>query len=579
MAVTILGIIQHRRGIKADLPVKLEEGELGFCVDTRELFIGNTPAQGGNTQIFTDAVDVVTLAQYQFLSDTQVTSQTGTSMNQPIIRSLQAQLDDAWVNVKAYGAKGDGITDDTVAINRAIEDLYTKQLTTSENVRQARKTVWFPAGRYLVTDTILLYPEVHLQGENYQNTQLFQALHSPSKLCLLRLTDSLGQTGAALGDNSAQLPMNQSVCDLNLHVQNATQIVLLERPNQIEFCNCWFSSAWVGPTVTPGTEVTGVTIQSLGTFVYGDVWLNNCKFTNMEWAMYCDQHIQNIHILNTSFNNLYLGVITSGSPGPLHVKVQNCVFDLIEQQAIKVMSTSHVSSLHNTYLDVNGGGASILWALTTSICSSVNDQFENIPSITDLGTNNLILNAQQNNLTSTDSLSSQQVDVTTTSTNAVHYVAILANASGINTVQTAALLSFNPSTNQLGIGTATPTYNLHVVGNARVTGDLITASRYRNIRVPTGITPYTDTMQAADDVIVIRTATDTVQVNLPVGINGRTLVIKDGENNASVNNITIQPIGSDAVGTGAAGASYVINTNSGSVTLIFDGVLNIWHLI
>ena len=543
MAVTILGIIQHRRGIKADLPVKLEEGELGFCVDTRELFIGNTPAQGGNTQIFTDAVDVVTLAQYQFLSDTQVTSQTGMSMNQPIIRSLQAQLDDAWVNVKAYGAQGDGITDDTVAINRAIEDLYTKQLTTSENVRQARKTVWFPAGRYLVTDPILLYPEVHLQGENYQNTQLFQANHTPSKLCLLRLTDSLGQTGAALGDNSAQLPVNQSVCDMNLHVQNATQIVLLERPNQIEFINCWFSSAWVGPTVTPGTEVTGVTIQSLGTFVYGDVWLNNCKFTNMEWAMYCDQNIQNIHILNTSFNNLYLGVITSGSPGPLHVKVQNCVFDDIKQQAIKVMSTTHVSSLNNTYLDVNSGGASIYWHMTTSLCSSIADQFAVVPGVQNLGANNLIINTQQSNLTS-------QLTVAATTTAATFYPVLSASSTGNTSPVTSSLFTINPDP---------------VAPVLTVQAEIRSSGWVQNYRED--VVNATVNLLHTDQVLGVAPG---AIVQLPANpVVGKTYVIKDVVGNAALAPISVTPGSGASIDNYGTNNPYPLNTNWGSVTLIW----------
>ena len=162
MAVTIFGIIQHRRGLKTDLPVSLKEGELGFCVDTRELFIGNSPAVGGNTQVLTEYSQVMQAIQYEFVSDTRVPSQTGESMNQPIVRSLQLQLDDSWVNVKAYGAKGDGITDDTAAINRAIEDLYTKQLTTFENEKQTRKTIWFPSGEYMITQPLLIYPFVCL---------------------------------------------------------------------------------------------------------------------------------------------------------------------------------------------------------------------------------------------------------------------------------------------------------------------------------------------------------------------------------------------------------------------------------
>jgi hypothetical protein len=553
MAVTIFGLIQHRRGIKADLPDKLEEGELGFCVDTRELFIGNTLPHGGNTQIFTDAVDVVQLAQYSFVSDTQVPSQTGTSMSQPIVRSLQAQLDDAWVNVKAYGAQGDGITDDTAAINRAIEDLYTKQLTTSENVRQARKTVWFPAGRYLVSDPILVYPEVSLQGENYQNTQLFQAVHTPSKLCLLRLADSRGQTGANLGLNSAQLPVRQQVRDLNLHVQNATQIVLLERPNLIEFDNCWFSSVWIGPTVTPGTEVTGITIQTLGSTPYGDVWVNNCVFTNMEWAVNCIDPAKNIHILNSTFKQLYLGIITAGAPGPTHVKVQNCVFDQITQQAVKVMSTQFVSSMHNTYLDVNGGGASIYWHTTTSLCVSIADQFDAVPGVQDLGANNLLINSQQNNLIS-------QLGVTPTTTNAAFYPVMSNVVTGTTLPVTSSLFSLNPNP-------AAPV--LSVQAELRTQGWV---QNYREDIVNTTIT-----LLQSDQVLGVAPG---ATVNLPSApVSGKTYSVKDVVGTASGSPINVQPGTGASVDAGAANAPYVLNTNWGSVTLMYKSTSNKWLIM
>jgi hypothetical protein len=52
------------------------------------------------------------------------------------------------INVKDYGAKGDGVTDDTAAINRAI----------SENIDISRYRsnpfIWFPDGTYLVSGPI-----------------------------------------------------------------------------------------------------------------------------------------------------------------------------------------------------------------------------------------------------------------------------------------------------------------------------------------------------------------------------------------------------------------------------------------
>jgi hypothetical protein len=543
MAVTIFGLIQHRRGIKADLPNQLEEAELGFCVDTRELYIGNTPAQGGNTQILTDAVDVTRIMRYQFVSDTQVISQTGDSLNQPVVRSLQQQLDDAWVNVKAYGAQGDGITDDTAAINRAIQDLYTKQLTTQENVRQARKTVWFPAGRYLVSDEILLYPEVTLQGENHQNTQLFQAVHTPEKTCVLRLCDSLGQTGASLGTNGAQMPQNQVIRDLHVHAENATSILLLERVNQIVLDSCVFSSSWVGPLVRPGTPVTGILMHTLGAFVYGDVWIHNCEFQSLEWGIQTSDTLRNVNVLSCKFMNLYLGVLFSGSPGPTHVKISHSVFDEINQQAIRVLSTQHVSSMHNTFLNVNGGAESIYWHTSTSLCSSISDQFLNVPGVQDLGSNNLIINTQQNNLSS-------QLTVSNTTTATTYYPVISSTNAGTSAPFTSSRFTFNPDP-------AAPV--LTVQAEIRTQGWV---QNYREDIVSAVVT-----LTHTDQVVGVAPA---ATVQLPANPEiGKTYTIKDVVGTAAGTPISVQPGAGDSIDALAPDAAYLLNTNWGSVTLLW----------
>jgi len=54
MTINVISQIQHRRGIRSDLPDQLAEGELGFCVDTRQLFIGNSDGFGANTEVLTE---------------------------------------------------------------------------------------------------------------------------------------------------------------------------------------------------------------------------------------------------------------------------------------------------------------------------------------------------------------------------------------------------------------------------------------------------------------------------------------------------------------------------------------------
>jgi len=63
------------------------------------------------------------------------------------------------VNVLDFGAVGDGVTNDTAAIQAAIN--YVNALP-----QQPKKpTVYFPSGRYLITSTLQLYADISISGE------------------------------------------------------------------------------------------------------------------------------------------------------------------------------------------------------------------------------------------------------------------------------------------------------------------------------------------------------------------------------------------------------------------------------
>jgi len=98
------------------------------------------------------------------------------SMPDPVrsdIPALPAQ--NTWVNLQTLGAKGDGTTDDTAAIRRAIA---------------THRTLYIPTGRYIVTDTITLRPDTVLIGLHPSTTQFdipdstpaFQGPGSPKPL-------------------------------------------------------------------------------------------------------------------------------------------------------------------------------------------------------------------------------------------------------------------------------------------------------------------------------------------------------------------------------------------------------------
>lgn len=65
-----------------------------------------------------------------------------------------------FISVKAYGAKGDGVTDDTNAIKSALNDL----------VPAVGGTIYFPTGTYIISETILIGGNVTIYGDGVFNS-------------------------------------------------------------------------------------------------------------------------------------------------------------------------------------------------------------------------------------------------------------------------------------------------------------------------------------------------------------------------------------------------------------------------
>lgn len=65
-----------------------------------------------------------------------------------------------FISVKSYGAKGDGVTDDTNAIKSALNDL----------VPGVGGTIYFPTGTYIISETILIGGNVTIYGDGVFNS-------------------------------------------------------------------------------------------------------------------------------------------------------------------------------------------------------------------------------------------------------------------------------------------------------------------------------------------------------------------------------------------------------------------------
>jgi hypothetical protein len=213
MAIVQISRIQHRRGLQQDLP-NLASAELGWSIDERRLFIGNgTIEEGapteGVTEILTEYTNFIDLiSSYTFKgTESGYTSVTGSSALSPVVRTLQNVLDET-VSVRDFGAVGDGTTNDTVAIDRAIRQIYVSSLNSSYS--PVRRTIKFPAGTYMITSNLVIPPNCTLVGDGKNNTII------RSNVGVIQTCDSLFQIAGDLGLNSAVLPGNITVRDMSL---------------------------------------------------------------------------------------------------------------------------------------------------------------------------------------------------------------------------------------------------------------------------------------------------------------------------------------------------------------------------
>jgi len=166
VAVVQISKIQVRRGRKqgeAGVP-QLSSGELAWAVDSQELYIGNgSVAEGapavGNSKVLTEHDNLLDLIEsYRF-------ARNDSSITKSVFRTLQSKLDDR-VNVKDFGAVGDGIADDTQAFQDALDQLFRNSNA------EFRKQLYIPTGHYLIASTLTIPSFSLLEGESQVGTVL-----------------------------------------------------------------------------------------------------------------------------------------------------------------------------------------------------------------------------------------------------------------------------------------------------------------------------------------------------------------------------------------------------------------------
>jgi len=361
MAIVQVSRITHRKGLSENLP-QLAGAEFGWVIDDRKLFIGNgTLAEGapavGNTEVLTQYSDILALADgYTYKGEAAgYTVQTGPSASAPVSRTLQRKIDD-FASVKDFGATGDGSTDDTAAINRALFQLFCRQINS-----EIRRSLFFPAGTYLITEPIKVPSFARLYGEG-SSSSIIKLASGASGSYVMQTADSLQQVGSNIGDSSATPPTDIEIASLCFETAKSTTAVLVEDTTHMLFESVDFKGPLAQSDLgTAAADLALVRFDSTATLVTSSIVFDRCKFSNATYAFDADEQIEGISVNNSRFTTLYQGVlIGAGSPvsgGPQGFNITQSLFDKIRGEGIFIGAGNNFSgagSAITPVISING---------------------------------------------------------------------------------------------------------------------------------------------------------------------------------------------------------------------------------
>ena len=315
---------------------------------------------------------------------TNWTSQSFSVGSARTVRPLQNKLDD-FVSVKDFGAKGDGASDDTEAINRALYEVYCRS-----NSLAARKTLYFPAGNYVITGDIKVPSHAILVGEGAYNTVITQTRSpyiAPYITWVMYTADNLQQTQSLIGLNGASLPTDITIQNMSLN--STGDGIIVDSASRVTITNVRFK----GPKTTVstlndsilGVPTSAIRINGQSLVSCSDFNVTDCLFDGFNLGVYLPsgQNLTNTLIDSCTFENLYQGIYFTGNSAK-NVTLTNSIMDLIYDSGCYITNTSNFLSMGNYYRDVANNlrgytlpsSVIVNFSSTATGCASIADQFD-----------------------------------------------------------------------------------------------------------------------------------------------------------------------------------------------------------
>lgn len=387
MAIVQISRIQHRRGVADNLP-QLAVGEIGLAVDTKRVYIGNggTDApQIENIELLTASSDLLDSADTYTYKGAAAgyNATTGTTAASPITRTMQQKFDDV-ASVKDFGATGDGTTDDTAAINRALFQLFSRATNT-----EIRRALFFPAGTYIVTDVLKIPTFAKLVGDGH-NSSIIKGTASGAD-CVAMTSDAVQQIDGSVGSGGAALPGNVQIDGLTFWASvDTVDAFVVNQAQTVTFSNCRFQGFQTSVPSGVGNSAAAVKLESSTTRETEHVHFLGCVFTRSNFLVVADNDMSSIAFsgceFNTAFKGVKIGEARTGSApsvdGPRGVKVTNSLFDDIYNRAIHGYFGPGLTSAFNTFKDCannnlgSGSPATHVVDFQRSGMHSIADDFE-----------------------------------------------------------------------------------------------------------------------------------------------------------------------------------------------------------
>lgn len=397
MAIVQVSRITHRKGLQQDLP-QLSGAEFGWALDTRKLYIGNgTISEGaaseGVTEILTQYSDLLNIAgAYTFRgAQSGYTSQTGVSALAPVQRSLQLKVDDV-VNSRDFGAVGDGTTNDTAALQRAIDQIYFGGFSLTQN--RLRRVINIPAGVYIIDASIKLSSHVILRGEGKDRTVIVQ---TNAGVPVFQLKDGNNQIGTEYGQGGGALAVNITVENMTIQHQQTDELVYLDACSGVTFSGVKFRGSQLFPDSASLTQQNGLRALPREIIEGGatlgnveDLVFYDCDFINCTQGLVLNA--KNVRVIGCEFDELSNGVwidSTLSTAEANNIKLMANTFKNVYRSGIKVVANDtdepmHVTSTANHFAAAVGYEAGAVTPTYSPIdfngasCISLGDTFERV---------------------------------------------------------------------------------------------------------------------------------------------------------------------------------------------------------